>query len=193
MTRKKRPQKSTGSVLDELTVGFSSLLETFNDTLSDVSQRLENGQSGEIRRNFDFETKNGPVRAEAGIRVRFAETGRTAAKDSGSSSVRQRPQGGTHKTSPGAALSSGNAVRTIEFEILQDPDCWRLVADLPGVERRDVDLHSDNGELVIETTGTRRFRGRCILPDGLTPSDLEVTLRNGILELIGRKPGAISE
>ncbi|MEM9425091.1 MAG: Hsp20/alpha crystallin family protein [Pseudomonadota bacterium] len=193
MTRKKSPQKPTGNVLDELTLGLSNLLDTFNDTLSDVSQRLENGQSGEVRRNFDLQTSNGPVRAEAGIKVKFADVGQTEFVEPKSSSVGQRSQGGMRQSSGPSGSASGKKLRSIEFEVLEDPDCWRLVADIPGAEKQDVTMHAENGELVIETTGTRRFRGRCTLPDGLTPSDLEVTLRNGILELIGRKPGAVSE
>ena len=80
----------------------------------------------------------------------------------------------------------------MDFEILEDAGAWRLTADIPGVEESELSLGIADGELVIESTGARRFRGATDVPDGVALEDIEVSLRNGILELsclTGKAPG----
>lgn len=191
MTRGRRPRSPSGNPLEDLTTGFSGLLDTLGDALSEVSQRLESGQSSELRRSFDLETRNGPVRAEAGIRVKFAEPqGGGSTQPFTKKKGTQTPQ--SANTEPGAKTPPTPAavVRPIDFELTEDAETWRLVADIPGVEEQDISMKREDGELVIETTGRRTFYGRSVIPGWLSLDEVQVNFRNGILELVGQKSEA---
>jgi HSP20 family molecular chaperone IbpA len=78
----------------------------------------------------------------------------------------------------------------MDFEVFEDSGIWRLTADIPGVEEHEVCLARGDGDLVIETKGVRRFRCVSPLPEGIGPDDLEMSLRNGILELTAAVAGS---
>lgn len=168
--------------LGDLRLGFNGLLGALGEALSEISERLEDGEAGEVRRSFEVDTGRGPLRAEAGVRVRFADPGRTAPL--GAERVMTRPvkdAAAPARTPAGAAAE--RPPRPIDFEIVEDAGTWRLTADIPGVEEGELSLGLADGELAIETTGARRYSGRAALPAGATPKDIGVSLRNGILEL----------
>lgn len=175
-----RKSRNSGDIpLGDITAGFGTLIDALGAAISEISERLDKGETGEVRRSFEVDTGKGPIRAEAGVRVRFADQG-----------PRAEPTGGVRAHAPHRSATTGQAQprssppsRPIDVEILEDAGTWRLTADIPGVEKDEVALAISEGELVIETTGRRRFEGRAAVPDGITLDDIGLSLRNGILEL----------
>lgn len=85
-------------------------------------------------------------------------------------------------------------------DILEDADRFVIRADLPGVQREQIDLTLDNGVLTIkgqrpgiaeeERRGYKRaerprgtFYRRFMLPDTADPENVGATCRDGILEV----------
>ncbi|MEO0918700.1 MAG: Hsp20/alpha crystallin family protein [Pseudomonadota bacterium] len=180
MSRDPKDRKGGGDPMGEIRTGFEGLFGTLGEVISEIADRLETGEAREVRKSFEWNTEKGPVRAEAGVRMRFADAGGT------SRPTRSRPMAepvNPERPAAKAQPKATEAPRPIDFEILDDGSTWRLSADLPGVAEAELSLTGDDGELVIETTGKRRYHAVCPLPPGVTADQLAVTLRNGILEL----------
>lgn len=169
-------------------LGLGTLFEALGEAVAEVTRRLEDGQTGEIHRSYDVETGKGPVRAEAGIRVRFADAS-AGAEERGVRPVNRPgpPAKTSERASPGDEPASDThtpkPVRTIEYTVFEDAAGWRLTADLPGVGAPDLVLSDADGNLIIETTGARHYRATVALPESVCAADLEVRVNNGILVL----------
>lgn len=168
-------KKSGRAAVEGVDAGLGGLLGTLGAALAEVLEQLDQGGAAEVRRDFEVETDRGPLRAEAGIRLRMGgfDTGWRDLVD-GRDPAPLRA---------GAAAPEG-ATRPIAAEIVDDGTVWRLTADLPGVARKDLSLTVDQGMLVILAAGRgRRYSDRIALPHGTGPEDLRVSLRNGVLEI----------
>ena len=172
MTGKGRKTGRDG--LDMIDLKLGDLFGELGHALTEMIDRLDQGGSGEIRRDHRIDTERGPIRAQAGIRIRMggldtARTGRDPA----------RPR--TQAEAPAAATP---APRPIEADIVSDGGLWRLVADLPGASRETLEIAVEDGELVLSArTPTRHYADRFDLPRGATLAALRVSLENGILEV----------
>lgn len=162
---------------EQIDLRLGDLLGELGSALSEMMGRLESGSSQEMRRDYTVETARGPMRAETGIRIRVAGT-EMPGPPPGRPRPGNRPQRATSST------SEPPPPRPIRAEILAADGEWQLVADLPGIPREALTLVRDGADLVVtaEDRG-RSYRGRFALPEGIELDDIEVSLRNGILEL----------
>jgi HSP20 family molecular chaperone IbpA len=146
--------------------------------LTEMIGRLDEGGSGEIRREHRIETARGPIRTQAGIRIRM---GGLDAAGGGHDPARPRAPRVTPAPAPPAARP---AARPIEADIVSDGGLWRLMADLPGASRDTLDIAVEDGQLAVSArTPTRQYADRFDLPPGVTLDGLRISLENGILEI----------
>lgn len=102
----------------------------------------------------------------------------------------------------GGALSEGGATAAWRplLDLVETADAFVLYAELPGVRREDLELHSDGRS--VELTGVRRpatgaeggflrlegaygpFRRRLELPEPVAEGAVEARLSRGILEVV---------
>ena len=69
-------------------------------------------------------------------------------------------------------------------DVLEEDEAVVVVAELPGVERDDIDLHTAYDELVISVdTPKRRFHKRLRLPARVDPNSAQASYKNGVLEV----------
>ena len=180
----RRPKTGAGSSdpIGEIGAGFEGLMSALGAVVSEISERLEAGEAREVHKSFEWDTGKGPVRAEAGFRMRFADQVH-GGRDAGERRVAEPVNTATSRTKAADPNPPQPPARPIDFEIVVDGNAWRLNADIPGVEESELRLSEDAGMLVIETTGARRYACRCPMPEGVRADALSVSLRNGILEL----------
>jgi HSP20 family protein len=101
-------------------------------------------------------------------------------------------------------LGTGNGGAWVPFaDIEETEDAWIIEADLPGVDRKDIDLELRDSELVItgeiktkerkgilrrRTRRTGRFEYRVVLP-GLTDGEqVDAKLHDGVLTVRVPRP-----
>lgn len=156
----------------EIDLRLDGLLGEVGKVLGDVFEKLEDGTS-ELRHSQDIQTSKGPVRAEAGIRVRMGG----ATFGGGSDTVEPTIQ-------PVNTSRQDSEARAISASILSEPGLWNLTADLPGVAEDGLTLDVTGGTLTIEATASaRRYYGQFEVPGELTRDAITVSLKNGILDL----------
>ncbi len=69
-------------------------------------------------------------------------------------------------------------------DIMEEDEDVVVVAELPGVERDDIELHTTRDELVISVdTPKRRFRRELRLPARVDPNSAVSSYKNGVLEV----------
>ncbi len=59
-----------------------------------------------------------------------------------------------------------------------------VVAELPGVEKGDINLHTSEGQLNISVnTPNRKYHKKLSLPEGVDPKSVKTSYNNGVLEV----------
>ena len=93
-------------------------------------------------------------------------------------------------------------------DIKEEDNQFLLIADIPGVDPKDIDIHMENGlltikgerdsELKTEHEGFKRierkhgvFYGRFNMPEGVNPEAIEAKSDNGVLTVIIPKQEAV--
>jgi len=72
----------------------------------------------------------------------------------------------------------------IHFDVYEEDDRLRVVADLPGVEKDAIDLKCDGEHLTIDAAGTQReYHDRVDLPARVDEHSADASYNNGILEV----------
>ncbi len=175
----KGPRKPAGGdARGDIDLKLGNLLGELGSALSEMIDRLDQGTTGEIRRDREFTTERGPVRAQAGIRIRLAGTEVPLKRNAAA------PAATPDAAAPPPRAATAPAPRPIQAEVVDDGRVWRLTAELPGAAREDLDLAVEEGHLLITArTRTRSFADRVALPASTGIADLRVSLQNGILEI----------
>ncbi len=106
----------------------------------------------------------------------------------GPEGIAAEPFGNVHPPRPKAA-DEPRAQAPIT-DIFEDGDDIVVVAEVPGVEADRIACSVNDRTLLIETTGTRRYRKSLQLPAPSSPGTLRQSYRNGILEVRIRRAGA---
>ncbi len=74
--------------------------------------------------------------------------------------------------------------REIHYDVHETDDEVRVVADVPGVEKGDIDLQCDGRTLTVEASGDgRRYSERVRLPARVDEHSAAATYNNGVLEV----------
>jgi len=79
---------------------------------------------------------------------------------------------------------SGDAGHDVHVDVHETDDEVRVVADIPGVEKEDIDLRCDGETLTIDAAGPdREYRERLDLPTRVDEHSASATYNNGVLEV----------
>jgi len=69
-------------------------------------------------------------------------------------------------------------------DVLDGEDEIKVIAEIPGVEKEDIELSADNKHLVINVdTEKRKYHKELELPAEIKQDEIKATYKNGILEV----------
>lgn len=168
-------------ILNEIDVRLNGVLGELGRALGDALTKLDQG-GGEVTRSQSFQTSKGPVRAEAGIRVRMG------GMDLGASDRTASDPQPVNTPEPNATADPVDAQppsREIAATIVASETQWSLTAELPGAAESELKVTVSGDQLEISTTGVgRSYAGTFDVPSAVTQDTLSVSLRNGILDIV---------
>lgn len=73
-------------------------------------------------------------------------------------------------------------------DVVEEPDNVKVVAELPGVEKKDIQMKCAEDVLTISVnTPSRKYRKEVELPTTVDPDTSKATYNNGVLEVVLRK------
>ncbi len=172
--------------IEEIDLRLDGLLGKLGGTLSELMEKLEAGEAGEIRRSHEVQTPRGPLKAETGIRVRLGGVDLGGGERRGTGRRVAEPVNAPQGQASEAAAPSP---RTVVPATHVADGRWVLSAELPGVTLDEVRISLDGGSFFAETTGAKAFRLSAALPAEVDPGDMHAVMRNGILEVsLGLSP-----
>ena len=90
--------------------------------------------------------------------------------------ARAQTGAGPGASDPGAA--------DVHLDVYEEDDRLRVVADIPGIDKRDIDLRCDGEVLTLDAAGdTREYHERVRLPTSVDEHSASASYNNGILEV----------
>lgn len=187
----KRKTSRLEEAASQIDLRLGDLLGQLGEALEEAAGRLADGESGEIRRERQFETGRGPIRASAGIRIRTL--GESLEEREGGAGPRPRPEEPVNAPSSDAAAeptkhpqkAAEATAKQVDATVFEEPGIWSLVADMPGITDKDVVLKQDAGLLhVTARNDARHYIVETALPAEFSNAPISVVVQNGILELV---------
>ncbi len=175
MTKKK--SDAFARAAEELDLNINGLIGNLGEAVTEIINRLDDGRSGEISREHVFDTEKGPIRAQAGIRVKMGGLGEAVRTTSKPRPVNPDRKHATKPTTP------ASKPRAPAYDLIEDSDRWILTADMPGVVQSELVLHKEDDTLHISTTGDRVYHVKVDIGSEFDVESASVRLRNGILDL----------
>lgn len=71
------------------------------------------------------------------------------------------------------------------IDVMPDKDKIKVIAEIPGVEKRDIRLYTTPEKLTISVdTADRKYYKELDLPENIDPKSAKSTYKNGVLEVI---------
>ena len=188
MTRR-RPENSSGhDALHMIEQRLGDLASAFKRAIEDVASAAQTARSSADR--MADGSDRSPIQTHfdvkiGGISVPFADD--STASDLDATTHARRPAASRREaTSTDRAGKQRNDTppkpRAPHIDILDEEDGWTVIAELPGVAIEEVAVHAENGKLVLETTGARRFVATLDVPADVIGRHPEIQFANGILE-----------
>jgi HSP20 family protein len=162
----------------DINIGLGGLFKNLGDLVNSIADAVEQSarEGGETSQTGEFKAgKDGQLKGVYGFTIRSGIGG-------GRPSV--RPFGNIRPTEQGPEVAE---VREPLVDLFDEGEELHVVAEVPGVEEREVSVELHGDILAIETTGERRYAKEVLLPAAGDPATLRSTYRNGILEIRVRK------
>jgi HSP20 family protein len=70
-------------------------------------------------------------------------------------------------------------------DVIEEADIIRIIAELPGVSKEDIDLSAAENSVTIEArSSNRRYQKEIELPGNINPETAKAKLKNGLLEIV---------
>ncbi|MEM4973486.1 MAG: archaeal heat shock protein Hsp20 [Candidatus Hadarchaeales archaeon] len=77
-------------------------------------------------------------------------------------------------------------------EVIPSPNIIRVVAEIPGVNKEDIDLRVTENTLIISAQhGERKYYKEVELPDKVDPKNVDASYTNGVLDVVLRKSSGL--
>ncbi|MDO9529597.1 MAG: Hsp20/alpha crystallin family protein [Syntrophales bacterium] len=180
MTDKKKKQneeKAEGTGFD---FGIGSLFEGLGNLIDAATKLAEKGEglskTGEIKFSGLDKIKGlKDLKGVYGINVRTMADGRTSVK----------PFGNIKKTPKGPVVEE---VREPMVDVFDEADEIQIVAEMPGIEEKDIKLEIKGDILNINAEGeNRKYQKEILLSRPAKAGDMKWSYKNGVLEIKVKK------
>lgn len=168
--KKKEPEEKKEGI--NIDLGFGELFKGLGNIIDLATKMAEEGKSV-ITKTGEIKGLGEKAKGVFGISVRTLAGGETTVE----------PFGNIHKvTEKGPVVEE---VREPIIDIFEEPDYVRVVAELPGVEEKDIkyELKKDNALAITSLNADRKYSKEVSLPCSIDPEKVESKYKNGILEL----------
>ena len=80
------------------------------------------------------------------------------------------------------------------MDVYEEEDSIKVVAEVPGVDKNDINLNVTEKKLIISVdTPQRKYYKEVDLPAEVDPQSSKATYKNGVLEVVLKKVGTGSK
>ena len=151
-------------------ISFSGLLQGVGSLIDLLSSMEEKGKE-EVKREKEFTSPSGHVRAVYGLSVKTGLGGRPTVESFGN----------VKRTARGPVVEEE---RQPLVDIFDEEDHVLVIAELPGVEENQISTTVEGDILTLSAAnGERKYYKEVVLPAKVDASDLKSKYKNGVLEI----------
>ena len=174
MTKKSKPgPKAPGG---EAAFGLGEFLKGLTELVEKLDGLAESG--GELSKTGEILGKNQQVKGIYGVTVKMGL---------GDDKPRVEPFGNIHKDT-----KSGNTVvqevREPVVDVFEEEDHVLVVAEMPGISAKDVQVEIDGDLLTLSAArGDKKYHKEVQLPESFSREKAEVSCNNGVVEIRCRR------
>lgn len=141
---------------------FEVFDEIFEKMMRDIEEMFRMAEKGEIK----------PI--VRGFSIRIGPDGKPEIKEFG--------------TKPEALAKEGVEERKPLIDVIETDDEVQVIAEMPGVNKEDIDLNATEKTLEIRAEGeNRRYHEIVELPCEVIPDSAKARYNNGVLEVVFKK------
>lgn len=72
-------------------------------------------------------------------------------------------------------------------DIFDEEDRYRIIVDIPGVEKDQISIEGSEHSIIVRTQGERKYYKEIRLEDAIDPSSAKAQYRNGVLTITVEK------
>jgi HSP20 family molecular chaperone IbpA len=172
--------------IEEIDRRLGGLLGPLAEGLAKLVDAAEKAQGS--AQEATIETGRGPMKVRTGLSVRMgALAGQSRAGSGGRDPA--KPVNPATAARPVHAAASAPQAAEPHYDVFEDAAGWSLTADMPGAAEHEIAVSVADGRVIVETTGSRRWRLATDAPDWVRAPVLRVA--NGVVELTAaRSEGA---
>jgi HSP20 family protein len=156
-------------------ISFTDLFLRGIGSLIDLVSRMEEEEKGEVKREGEFTSPSGQVKAVYGISVKTGLGGKPAVESFGN--VRKTPRGPVVEEE-----------REPLVDVFDEKDHVVVIIELPGMEEEHIRTQVNGDILTLSAAnGGRKYYKEVILPKDSDADTLTSKYKNGVLEIRMRK------
>lgn len=164
-----RAEKNAGS-------GFAGILNGLTDLSEKLQEMSEKGET--LSRTGEF-TVSGKGKSMKGVYGFTMRTGLGEQQDR----VRVEPFGNI-KRDKDTGQTVVQEIREPLVDIFEEENCTVLVAEMPGIETKDIRLDvRDDVLAIVAEKGDKKYRKEVLLKHGIAMDRITMTCNNGIVEI----------
>ncbi|MBI2191532.1 MAG: Hsp20/alpha crystallin family protein [Planctomycetes bacterium] len=174
----KQSREKDRSDAGELNLGLGGIFKGLGDLVEKLGELAEKG--GEL-------TRSGEIRSPGGEKGLKGVYGFTVKVGLGGEGLKVEPFGNIGKD----AVSGRSVVHEFReplVDVFEEKDYVLVVAEMPGISVKDVQLDLQEDLLCIEAKhGDQKYRKEILLPGAYAREKMEVSCNNGVLEIRCKK------
>lgn len=160
----------------DLGFSFGGFLGKLGGVMEKLTELAESGQSLSKTGELHGLDPEGKLRGVYGFSIK------TALGSRGEREVKIEPFGNLHRQSSGQTVVED--VREPLVDVYEEDDHVLVLAEIPGVSKKDVQLELAEGRLTIcAQRGEKRYRKEVDLPGNFSPDKMHSECTNGILKI----------
>lgn len=150
----------------------------FNDFFKYIQRMLENFMNSDISSEFEKIFGEGDKPFVWGFSFNRGMDGKPRVEKFGNFPVNKNSE-----------PSKDLGIREPLTDIIEESDIIRVITELPGVEKDDIDLRTTESKMIIKATGDndRIYKKSLAFPSVINPKSAKAKFKNGVLEIVYQK------
>lgn len=166
-----------GRIFDEMERMMRELDEMFSRSFEELEREIPRSLIREKKTDRGYIREIGPI--VYGYSITIGPDGRPIIREFGNIRPGREPE-----------VVEVSEAREPLVDVFEEEDVIKVVAEVPGVEKDDINLNATERKLVIKVdTPQRKYYKEVDLPADVDPQSAKATYKNGVLEVVLKKVG----
>ncbi|MDW8021309.1 MAG: archaeal heat shock protein Hsp20 [Nitrososphaerota archaeon] len=168
-------------IFEEMERMMRELDEMFSKSFEDLEQELPKSLIRERKTDRGYVREFGPI--VYGYSIKIGPDGKPIVREFGNIRPGRVPK-----------IVEVSEAREPIVDVYEEEDSIKVVAEVPGVDRNDINLNASERRLIISVdTPQRKYYKEVDLPAEVDPQSAKATYKNGVLEVVLKKTGTESK